>query len=93
MITENNKYKERDGINSVQSSLKSHPVWFTLQICSCPSEKSTMLSSSKAVSKICLQVSGGIPWLLLMAFLYITGALLYGARIPERFLPGKFDLW
>ncbi|XP_023329414.1 adiponectin receptor protein [Eurytemora carolleeae] len=38
-------------------------------------------------------VSGGIPWLLLMAFLYITGALLYGARIPERFLPGKFDLW
>jgi len=38
-------------------------------------------------------VEGGISWLVLMAFLYITGAVLYGARIPERFLPGKFDLW
>jgi len=38
-------------------------------------------------------VQGGISWILLMAFLYITGAVLYGARIPERFLPGKFDLW
>jgi len=38
-------------------------------------------------------VEGGISCLLLMAFLYITGAVLYGARIPERFLPGKFDLW
>ena len=28
-----------------------------------------------------------------MAFLYILGAVLYGLRIPERFLPGKFDLW
>jgi len=38
-------------------------------------------------------IRGGIPCLLLMAFLYIMGALLYGARIPERFMPGKFDLW
>lgn len=30
---------------------------------------------------------------LLMAFLYIFGAFLYGARIPERFLPGKCDIW
>jgi adiponectin receptor len=28
-----------------------------------------------------------------MAFLYIFGAFLYGARIPERFLPGKCDIW
>ena len=26
----NFKYKETDGINSVQSSLKSHPLWVTL---------------------------------------------------------------
>jgi len=38
-------------------------------------------------------VQGGISALLLMAFLYILGAVLYGLRIPERFLPGKFDLW
>jgi len=38
-------------------------------------------------------IEGGIPWLFLMAVLYITGALLYGARIPERLMPGKFDLW
>jgi len=38
-------------------------------------------------------VKGGISCLLLMAFLYILGAVLYGLRIPERFLPGKFDLW
>lgn len=28
-----------------------------------------------------------------MATLYITGACLYAARIPERFFPGKCDIW
>ena len=28
-----------------------------------------------------------------MGALYITGAGLYAARIPERFLPGKCDIW
>ncbi|CAH2276419.1 adiponectin receptor 2 [Pelobates cultripes] len=36
---------------------------------------------------------GQIGWLLLMATLYITGAALYAARIPERFFPGKCDIW
>ncbi|XP_068950426.1 adiponectin receptor protein 2 isoform X1 [Petaurus breviceps papuanus] len=36
---------------------------------------------------------GQIGWLLLMACLYITGAALYAARIPERFFPGKCDIW
>ncbi|XP_076016185.1 adiponectin receptor protein 2-like [Genypterus blacodes] len=36
---------------------------------------------------------GQIGWLLLMATLYITGACLYAARIPERFFPGKCDIW
>ena len=34
-----------------------------------------------------------IGWLILMGCLYITGALLYAVRIPERFFPGKLDIW
>jgi adiponectin receptor len=34
-----------------------------------------------------------LPWLLSMAIFYIGGALIYGARIPERWWPGKFDLF
>ncbi|CAL8277072.1 unnamed protein product [Gadus morhua 'NCC'] len=36
---------------------------------------------------------GQMGWLVLMATLYITGACLYAARIPERFFPGKCDIW
>ncbi|CAD6195116.1 unnamed protein product [Caenorhabditis auriculariae] len=32
-------------------------------------------------------------WLLLMAFLYLLGAMLYATRTPERFFPGKCDIW
>lgn len=31
--------------------------------------------------------------LVLMAALYITGALLYAMRIPECYFPGKCDIW
>ncbi|XP_040569767.1 adiponectin receptor protein [Lepeophtheirus salmonis] len=34
-----------------------------------------------------------LGWLILMGILYITGALLYAMRIPERFFPGKVDIW
>lgn len=34
-----------------------------------------------------------LGWLILMGILYITGALLYALRIPERFFPGKVDIW
>ncbi|XP_073819155.1 adiponectin receptor protein-like isoform X2 [Musca autumnalis] len=34
-----------------------------------------------------------LGWLVLMGFLYILGALLYALRVPERWFPGKFDLW
>ena len=34
-----------------------------------------------------------LGWLLLMAFLYIVGAVIYAVRIPERIWPGKFDIW
>uniref|UniRef100_H2XV38 Adiponectin receptor n=2 Tax=Ciona intestinalis TaxID=7719 RepID=H2XV38_CIOIN len=36
---------------------------------------------------------GQLGWLILMAVLYLTGAFLYAKRIPERYFPGKCDLW
>jgi adiponectin receptor len=35
----------------------------------------------------------GLGWLLLQGSLYILGAGIYAARVPERLRPGKFDLW
>jgi adiponectin receptor len=35
----------------------------------------------------------GLEWLLLQGFLYILGASIYAARVPERLRPGKFDIW
>lgn len=32
-------------------------------------------------------------YLLMEAFLYISGAAIYAARIPERWAPGKYDLF
>ena len=34
----------------------------------------------------------GLGWLLLQGFLYILGAGIYAARVPERLRPGKFDI-
>jgi len=31
--------------------------------------------------------------LILMGVLYVTGAILYALRVPERFFPGKCDYW
>lgn len=33
------------------------------------------------------------PYILAVASLYIAGALIYAFRFPERFLPGKLDIW
>ncbi|KAJ7185502.1 hemolysin-III related-domain-containing protein [Mycena filopes] len=33
----------------------------------------------------------GFGWIILSAVFYISGALLYANRIPERLAPGKFD--
>merc|ERR1712142_1413848 len=38
-------------------------------------------------------VEAALHRVLIMGGLYILGAVLYGARIPERFLPGKCDIW
>ncbi|KAI4173835.1 MAG: hypothetical protein LQ348_006466 [Seirophora lacunosa] len=34
-----------------------------------------------------------LSWLVSQGFLYVLGAGLYAARVPERFEPGKFDVW
>ncbi|PWW74687.1 HlyIII-domain-containing protein [Tuber magnatum] len=34
----------------------------------------------------------GVRWLLMEGLLYISGAGIYAARVPERFAPGRFDL-
>ena len=35
----------------------------------------------------------GLPWLVLQGFLYILGAGIYAARVPERWFPERFDVW
>uniref|UniRef100_A0A8C2EMD3 Adiponectin receptor protein 1-like n=1 Tax=Cyprinus carpio TaxID=7962 RepID=A0A8C2EMD3_CYPCA len=36
---------------------------------------------------------GQMGWFYLMGAMYISGASLYAARIPERYFPGKCDIW
>ena len=37
------------------------------------------------------QAAGG--WVSLMCLLYTASAVMYATRIPERFFPGKCDIW
>ena len=37
------------------------------------------------------QAAGG--WVSLMCLLYTASAIMYATRIPERFFPGKCDIW
>ncbi|RPA93003.1 HlyIII-domain-containing protein [Choiromyces venosus 120613-1] len=39
-----------------------------------------------------LHVRMGVWWMLLEGGLYVFGAGVYAARVPERFAPGRFDL-
>jgi len=38
-------------------------------------------------------IQGSLDQVVLMGILYLTGAFLYAARIPERWMPGKCDIW
>ncbi|CAC9887834.1 unnamed protein product, partial [Aureobasidium pullulans] len=40
-----------------------------------------------------LQRQMGLSWLVLQGVLYVSGAAIYAARIPERLKPGSFDIW
>lgn len=35
----------------------------------------------------------GVDRILIMAGFYLGGAYLYVSRVPERWFPGKFDIW
>lgn len=34
-----------------------------------------------------------LGWMVLMGCLYVSGTMLYMLQVPERFFPGKFDIW
>lgn len=38
-------------------------------------------------------MQSSLGWLSLMGCLYILGAIFYALRVPERFFPGKCDIW
>ncbi|KHJ77171.1 hypothetical protein OESDEN_23209, partial [Oesophagostomum dentatum] len=40
-----------------------------------------------------LYKKASLVWMLLMGGMYIGGATIYATRIPERWFPGKCDLW
>ena len=40
-----------------------------------------------------LQRVFGARWLILEGLFYITGTLIYMAQVPERWMPGRFDVW
>ncbi|KAL7268933.1 hypothetical protein RUND412_008421 [Rhizina undulata] len=40
-----------------------------------------------------LQARMGLNWVLLQGSLYVLGAGIYAARMPERWTPGKYDLY
>ena len=41
----------------------------------------------------CAVYEFGFLHLIVMAVLYIGGALMYAFRVPESIWPGKFDIW
>lgn len=40
-----------------------------------------------------LRKSIGLDWVLMQGILYIAGAAIYAARVPEKWSPGKYDIW
>lgn len=40
-----------------------------------------------------MRESIGLDWVVLQGVLYILGAGIYAARVPERLSPGTFDIW
>ena len=40
-----------------------------------------------------MRAAAGLDWVVLQGALYITGAAIYAARIPEKWRPGKHDIW
>jgi adiponectin receptor len=40
-----------------------------------------------------MRESIGLDWVVLQGILYVSGAAIYAARVPEKLYPGKFDIW
>jgi adiponectin receptor len=40
-----------------------------------------------------LRNSISLDWVLLQGMLYICGAAIYAARVPEKWSPGTYDIW
>jgi adiponectin receptor len=40
-----------------------------------------------------LRTSIGLDWVVLQGVLYIVGAVIYASRVPEKWAPGKYDIW
>ena len=49
------------------------------------------LISEYGVELVMRQVA--LDWMGLMSFLYTLSAVTYATRIPEKFFPGKCDIW
>lgn len=52
-----------------------------------------VLHSIKLFGIAHMRQSVGLDWVVLQGVLYIAGAGIYAARVPERLAPGKFDIW
>ncbi|KAF1936380.1 HlyIII-domain-containing protein [Clathrospora elynae] len=40
-----------------------------------------------------LRKSIGLDWIVLQGVLYVSGATIYASRVPEKWSPGKYDIW
>jgi adiponectin receptor len=40
-----------------------------------------------------MRQSAGLDWVVLQGVLYVAGAAIYAARVPEKWSPGRFDIW
>lgn len=40
-----------------------------------------------------MREAAGLDWVVLQGALYICGAAIYAARVPEKWSPGKYDIW
>jgi adiponectin receptor len=40
-----------------------------------------------------MRQAAGLDWVVLQGVLYISGAAIYAARVPEKWSPGKYDIW
>lgn len=47
----------------------------------------------KLYGRAALNERMGLSWTLLEGVLYISGAAIYAARIPEKWSPGRYDLY